>query len=77
MLARLSAATVVAAALAVAPAHGDALADFYMGRQVNLIVGYGPGGGYDIHARLLARHFGKFIPGHPTVVVQNMPARHV
>src|SRR5262249_34130979 len=73
MFARSSAATLVAAALAVAPAHADALADFYKGRQINLIVGYGPGGGYDIHARLLARHFGKFIPGHPTVVVQNMP----
>ena len=73
MFARSSAATVIAWALAVVPAHADALADFYKGRQINLIVGYGPGGGYDIHARLLARHFGKFIPGHPTVVVQNMP----
>src|SRR5438067_13724054 len=73
MFARSSAATVIAWALAVVPAHADALADFYKGRQINLIVGYGPGGGYDIHARLLARHLGRFIPGHPTVVVQNMP----
>src|SRR5262249_54408217 len=36
-------------------------------------VGYGPGGGYDIYARLLSRHLGRFIPGHPTIVVQNMP----
>jgi tripartite-type tricarboxylate transporter receptor subunit TctC len=62
-----------AAALAVPLAHADAVADFYKGRQVNLIVGFGPGGGYDIYARLLARHFGRFIPGNPNVVVQNMP----
>jgi tripartite-type tricarboxylate transporter receptor subunit TctC len=46
--------------------------DFYKNRQVNLIVGYGPGGGYDITARLLARHIGDYIPGHPAIVVQNM-----
>src|SRR5499425_3582029 len=45
---------------------------FYKGRQINLIVGYGPGGGYDLTARLLARHIGRFIPGQPSVVVQNM-----
>src|SRR5262245_13028641 len=59
--------------LAVSPAHADAVADFYRGKQVNLIVGYGPGGGYDTYARLLARHFGRFIPGNPNVIVQNMP----
>src|SRR5712692_3306313 len=77
MFARRTAAMVVtaafAAALAVPLAHADAVADFYKGRQVNLIVGFGPGGGYDIYARLLARHFGRFIPGNPNVVVQNMP----
>ena len=73
MFARWSAATVLATALAVAPAHSDPVANFYKRRQVDLIVGSGPGGGYDIYARLLARHFGKFIPGHPPVIVQNMP----
>jgi tripartite-type tricarboxylate transporter receptor subunit TctC len=71
MLARWAA--VVAAAFAVTAAQADPVADFYTGRQVTLIVGYGPGGGYDIYARLLARHLGRFIPGHPTIVVQNMP----
>src|SRR5665213_2233164 len=47
--------------------------DFYKGKQINLVVGYGPGGGYDITARLVARYLGKFIPGNPNVVVQNMP----
>src|SRR5438445_8129444 len=73
MFARWRAAMVVTAALAATPAHADTVADFYKGKQINLIVGYGPGGGYDIYARLLARHFGRFIPGHPNVVVQNMP----
>jgi tripartite-type tricarboxylate transporter receptor subunit TctC len=55
------------------PAHADTVSHFYKGREVNLLVGYGPGGGHDLHARLLARHLSKFIPGHPNVVVQNMP----
>ena len=73
MFARWRAAMVVTAALAAAPAHADTIADFYKGKQINLIVGYGPGGGYDTYARLLARHFGRFIPGNPNVIVQNMP----
>jgi tripartite-type tricarboxylate transporter receptor subunit TctC len=68
------AAAFIAAALAVPAAQAaDAVANFYTGKQVNLVVGYGPGGGYDIYARLLARHLGRFIPGQPTIVVQNMP----
>src|SRR5438067_5742747 len=51
----------------------DAVADFYRGKQINLIVGYGPGGGYDTAARVLARHLGRYIPGNPSIVVQNMP----
>jgi tripartite-type tricarboxylate transporter receptor subunit TctC len=49
------------------------VADFYRGRNVNLIVGYNPGGGYDTYTRILARHLGKHIPGNPAIVVQNMP----
>jgi tripartite-type tricarboxylate transporter receptor subunit TctC len=51
----------------------DAVADFYRGRTVTLIVGYSAGGGYDTYSRILARHLGKHIPGNPTIVVQNMP----
>ena len=47
--------------------------NFYRGRQVNLVVGYGPGGGYDAVARLLARHLARYLPGNPSIVVQNMP----
>ena len=39
----------------------------------NIVVGYAPGGGYDIYARSLARHMARHIPGNPTIVVQNMP----
>lgn len=46
---------------------------FYKGRQVSVIVGYGPGGGYDVYGRLVARHIGRYLPGQPKIVVQNMP----
>jgi tripartite-type tricarboxylate transporter receptor subunit TctC len=47
--------------------------EFYAKQPLRLIIGYGPGSGYDAYARLLARHLGRFLPGQPTVVVQNMP----
>ena len=72
MLTRCAAA-LFAGLVLMPPAWADAVADFYKGRTVNLIVGYGPGGGYDLFARLLARHLGRHVPGNPTVVVQNMP----
>jgi tripartite-type tricarboxylate transporter receptor subunit TctC len=67
------AAASVVLALAPAPAQADAVADFYKGKVVSLVVGYGSGGGYDVYGRLVATHLGKYIPGNPTVVVQNMP----
>ena len=51
----------------------DPVADFYSGKSVQLVIGYAPGGGYDIYARALARHMGRHIPGNPSIVVQNMP----
>ena len=54
-------------------AQADPVADFYKGKTVQLVVGYGPGGGYDVYARVLSRHMGKHIPGNPTIIVQNMP----
>jgi tripartite-type tricarboxylate transporter receptor subunit TctC len=65
---------VVVATLAAAPALAqDAVAQFYRGKQITLIVGSSAGGGYDIYARLLARHMGKHIPGNPVIVPTNMP----
>ncbi|MEA2907753.1 MAG: hypothetical protein QOI12_5140 [Alphaproteobacteria bacterium] len=71
-----SARTIVVAALALAclVAAGDAKAqDFYAGKSINLYIGQGPGGGYDLYGRLVARHIGRFIPGNPLIVPQNMP----
>ena len=64
-LAALAWTTGVAAALLALPAKADAVADFYRGKTVTLVVGYGPGGGYDVYARLVGRHLGRHIPGNP------------
>jgi len=52
---------------------GDAVAAFYRGKTIAIYIGSPVGGGYDGYARLLARHLGRFIPGHPAIVPQNMP----
>lgn len=72
MLIRAAATLLLSLALML-PARADPVSDFYKGKTVTLIVGYGTGGGYDVFARLLARHIGKYIPGNPSVIVQNMP----
>ena len=69
----IAAGALLAATLAVGPAKADAVADFFRTRTVNILIGYGPGGGYDTYARILARHLGKYIPGNPNVLPQNMP----
>ena len=48
-------------------------ADFFSGKTLSLLVGVPPGGGYDAYTRLLARHYGRLIPGNPQTVVRNMP----
>src|SRR5690349_10442718 len=55
------------------PAGAQDVASFYRGKTVRVVVGFSPGGGYDVYARALARHLGRHIPGNPIVVVQNMP----
>jgi tripartite-type tricarboxylate transporter receptor subunit TctC len=47
--------------------------DFYQGKTIRVIVATTPGGGFDAYSRMLTRHMGKYIPGHPTFVVENMP----
>lgn len=74
MLHALKAACLLVGGIALAgPATAQGAGDFYKGRQVSIIVGFPPGGGYDVYARVLARHIGRHIPGSPTIVVQNMP----
>src|SRR5215212_10986097 len=45
----------------------------FKGETISIQIGYGPGGGYDTYGRALARHFGRFIPGNPSVIPKNMP----
>src|SRR5262245_65846166 len=66
------------AALLLAVASFPALAQpsvesFYKDKRVRMLVGYGVGTGNDLYLRLLARHIGKYIPGRPTMVPENMP----
>ncbi len=54
------------------PVEAQDVADFYKGRNVEIVVGWSAGAGYDVYARFLARYMGRHIPGNPSVVVQNM-----
>ncbi|MDB5568854.1 MAG: efflux transporter protein [Hyphomicrobiales bacterium] len=72
MKAWILATSALCLASAGAAAQEDA-ASFYKGRNVSILVGSSPGGGYDLYARMLSRHMGKHLPGAPTFVVSNMP----
>ena len=64
----------IAAMLAVASAaQAQTPEEFYRGKTVNLIIPNAPGGSFDAYARLAAAHLGRFIPGNPSIVAQNMP----
>ena len=67
-------AVIAAVLLGVAPAWAqEAIGGFYKGRTLTIIAGSSAGGGVDVYARLIGRHLGKHVPGHPTVIVQNLP----
>lgn len=73
-LAAFSAACLIHSALiSPAVAQDKGAAEFYKGRNVSVLIGFGPGGGYDLSARTLARYMGKHIPGEPNLVPRNMP----
>src|SRR3977135_2843718 len=59
--------------VSVSAASAQSVEAFYKGKRITLWVGPAVGGGYDAYARLVTRHLGRFIPGNPTFVVQNMP----
>src|SRR5437867_11265894 len=63
------------ATLCAAHSHSQAgpIADFYRGKTLRMLIGYGPGGGYDLYARLVAEFLPRHIPGTPMIVPQNMP----
>jgi tripartite-type tricarboxylate transporter receptor subunit TctC len=73
MLGALAGVALSIIALSPVQARAQTAEDFYRGKRLTLTVGYGPGGGYDVFARLAARHMGKYIPGNPQIIVQNMP----
>ncbi len=71
-LASLCVAALLTCAFGQARAQ-DAVAQFYKGKQISIVVGTAAGGGYDTYARFIARHLGDHIPGNPSVIVSNMP----
>jgi tripartite-type tricarboxylate transporter receptor subunit TctC len=62
----------LAAALGLTASAASA-EDFYQGKELRIVVGSDTGGGYDAYARILAQYWSKYIPGHPQIIVQNMP----
>lgn len=68
----LCAATAATALAMASGASAQSPADFYKGKTVNLIVGFGAGGGYDLITRIVAKHMPDKMPGKPTMIVQNM-----
>ena len=63
----------VVAALAAAPAGAADNAALFAGKTINIVIGYPPGGGFDLAARMVVQYYGRFIPGNPSMVAQNMP----
>jgi len=56
-----------------ASAKAQSVEDFYRGKTLSMVIGYPTGGANDRYARTIARHIGKHIPGHPSVIARNMP----
>src|SRR5258706_10960456 len=69
--AAIAGAVCFALALPVRPAMAQDA--YYKDKQIRMIVGSAPGGGYDAYARLVAAHWRKHIPGNPAIIIQNMP----
>jgi tripartite-type tricarboxylate transporter receptor subunit TctC len=69
----LVAAAIVLMASSQEGAAQDAIADFYKGKQITIIVGFTPGGSSSLYAQAVARHMGRYLPGSPSFIVQHMP----
>jgi tripartite-type tricarboxylate transporter receptor subunit TctC len=59
--------------LCAAPANAQSQSEVFAGKNITVIIGFGPGGGYDMWGRIVARNIGKHLPGKPNVIAQNMP----
>jgi tripartite-type tricarboxylate transporter receptor subunit TctC len=70
---RTFAAILAATIVSLTPAAADPVEDFYKGKQIRIITGAAAGDGYDLWSRMLSRHMGRYIPGRPGIIVQNMP----
>src|SRR5262245_58900461 len=70
---RISGALIALTALTATGLTCASAADYYASKSIDLLIGAPPGGGYDIYARALARHYGRHIPGQPSIVAKNMP----
>ena len=76
MIVKTAAGFLLATAMFVAAlqaAYAQTPEEFYKGKTLNLIIPNAPGGSFDLYARLAANHLGRFIPGNPSIVAQNMP----
>ncbi len=73
---RFSSATIsllaIAMVMTMVPAISFGATPFYEGKTIRIIVGVSPGGAFDNYARILSRHMGKYIPGKPTIIIENM-----
>ncbi len=69
-----SAIACISLLLGLQGASAQSVEEFYKGRQINMLIGGGAGGGYDVYYRALGRHLGKHIPGHPNIIPKNQPA---
>jgi len=63
----------LAAPLPLAAASAESIEAFYKDNNISLIIGYNPGGTYDLYARLAAKYLPRYIPGHPTIISKNLP----
>ena len=63
---------VVSTVLAPSPQPSAQAQDYYKDKTVTIVVGYSPGGSFDLYARVIARYIGKYLPGNPTRIVENM-----
>jgi tripartite-type tricarboxylate transporter receptor subunit TctC len=73
MTSRIALGIAAAILLSAGPTQAQPVADFYRGKTLRMLIGYGPAGGYDIYGRLVAEFLPRHLPGHPTIITQNMP----